>query len=87
MKNLLLGLAILPFVASGALASGQPLTDKQMDKVTAGHTLALVEVTDVSEIGINVGVAPVTPPASAGLLVGDVILPLTTIQVWWTAVP
>lgn len=86
MKRLLLGMAILPFVAGVALAA-QPLTDKQMDKVTAGHTLVLLERTDVSVVGINVGVAPVTPPASAGLLIGNVILPLTTIQVWWTAVP
>ncbi len=35
MKRLLLGLVVLPFVASGALA-GQPLTDQQMDRVTAG---------------------------------------------------
>lgn len=86
MKRLLLSLATLPFVAGVAFAA-QPLTDNQMDKVTAGHTLALVETTDVSVIGINVGVAPVVPPSSAGTLVGDVVLPLTTIQVWWTAVP
>ncbi|MGH7116613.1 MAG: hypothetical protein ACREE9_19210 [Stellaceae bacterium] len=86
MKQLLLGLATLPFVAGVAFAA-QPLTDNQMDKVTAGHTLTLLETTDVSVIGIRVGVAPVTPPASAGLLVGNVVLPLTTIQVWWTAVP
>ncbi len=39
MKRLLLGMAILPFVAGVALAA-QPLTDKQMDKVTAGHTFS-----------------------------------------------
>jgi len=83
MKKLLLGLAILPFATGVALAA-QPLTDKQMDKVVAGHTLALVETTDVSIIGINVGVPPVTPPAGAYL---NVVLPLTTIQVYSVIVP
>jgi hypothetical protein len=87
MKKLLLGLAILPFVAGAAFAAGQPLTDQQMDKVTAGHAVSLLEITDVSEVGINVGYAPVTPSSSNGTLVGDVVLPLTTLQVWWTVVP
>jgi hypothetical protein len=37
MKTLLIGLAALPFVASVAVA-GQPLTDQQMDRVTAGFS-------------------------------------------------
>jgi hypothetical protein len=85
MKKLLLGLAILPFAAGVALAT-QPLTDNQMDKVTAGHALALVETTDVSVVVVRVGVPPVTPPPG-NLTVGNVILPLTTIQVIWQAVP
>jgi len=36
MKKLLIALAALPFMA-GVAAAGQPLTDKQMDKVTAGY--------------------------------------------------
>lgn len=87
MKKLLLGLAILPFVAGVALAA-QPatdkqLTDQQMDKVTAGHTFAVIERTDVSIIGINVGVAPV---ACTSCYI-DVILPLTTLQVYSAVVP
>jgi len=35
MKKLILALAMLPLTA-GFAAAGQPLTDKQMDKVTAG---------------------------------------------------
>lgn len=85
MKKSLLGLAILPFLAGTALA-GQPLTDNQMDKVVAGHDLSLVETTDVTAIGINVNEPAVTPPTT-GTLVGDVVLPLTTIQVWWEAIP
>lgn len=37
MKKLFLALAALPFMA-GAAAAGQPLSDQQMDKVTAGFT-------------------------------------------------
>lgn len=37
MKKLLMALAALPFMA-GAAAAGQPLSDQQMDKVTAGFT-------------------------------------------------
>ncbi|MGH7116620.1 MAG: hypothetical protein ACREE9_19250 [Stellaceae bacterium] len=35
MRKLLFGLAVLPFLA-GVAAAAQPLTDAQMDKVTAG---------------------------------------------------
>jgi len=85
MKKLLLGLAILPLAAGVALAA-QPLTDKQMDNVVAGHDLSLVETTDVSLIVIRVNEPPVAPPAG-NLTVGNVILPLTTIQVIWQAIP
>jgi hypothetical protein len=37
MKNVLMALAALPFMAGVALA-GQPLNDRQMDQVTAGFT-------------------------------------------------
>jgi len=37
MKSFVIGLAALPFVAGVALA-GQPLTDQQMDRVTAGFS-------------------------------------------------
>ncbi len=35
MKKALMGLAVLPFLAGVAVA-GQPLSDQQMDRVTAG---------------------------------------------------
>ena len=85
MKRLLLALTILPFAAGVAVAA-QPLNDKQMDKVVAGHALSLVETTDVSLIVINVNEPPVTPPAG-NTTIGNVILPLTTIQVIWQAIP
>jgi hypothetical protein len=37
MRQFLFGLAALPFLANIALA-GQPLSDQQMDKVTAGDS-------------------------------------------------
>lgn len=37
MKKALMGLAALPFLAGVAFA-GQPLTDQQLDRVTAGFT-------------------------------------------------
>lgn len=83
MRKLLSGLAILPFVGGVALAA-QPLADNQMDKVVAGHDLSLVEMTDVSIIGINVNEPAVTPPAGTYL---NVILPLTTIQVYSAIIP
>lgn len=35
MKKVLMGLAVLPFL-TGVAAAGQPLTNQQMDRVTAG---------------------------------------------------
>jgi len=37
MKKVLVGLAALPLLA-GVAAAGQPLTDQQLDRVTAGFT-------------------------------------------------
>lgn len=86
MKKLLLGLAILPFVAGAALAA-QPLSDRQMDKVVAGHDLSLLETTDVSIIGIRVNEPVVTFPPGTAQPYLNVILPLTTIQVFSFVVP
>lgn len=49
MKRLLLGLAVLPFLAGISMA-GSPtvLTDKQMDKVTAGFDFREVDITNTS---------------------------------------
>jgi hypothetical protein len=68
MKSILYGLAALPFFAAVALA-GQPmqLSDKQMDKVTAGFEFNIIEVSNTSWIQvvaypITAG-APVACPA------------------------
>lgn len=55
MKKALMGLAVLPFLA-GVAAAGQPMSDQQMDRVTAGFTaLGLAEAEGlVGESGIVV---------------------------------
>jgi hypothetical protein len=47
MRTLLFGLAALPFLASITLAA-QPLTNEQMDKVTAGGTPIIVDTLSTS---------------------------------------
>ena len=55
MKGLLYGLAVLPFFAGIALA-GQPmqLSDKQMDKVTAGFSLCETDVSNTSWTQVSI---------------------------------
>ena len=53
MNKTLLGMAILPFLVSTALA-GQPLADKQMDKVTAGHDFQALELTNSTFVSIAI---------------------------------
>ncbi len=63
MNKLGLGFAILPFLAGGALA-GQPLTNTQMDKVTAGFDLRVEEQSDFSTVLLAINH---TPASCAGL--------------------
>jgi hypothetical protein len=55
MKKLLCGLAALPFLAGVALAD-QPmqLNDKQMDKVTAGFDLHVIERSNTSWTEVSI---------------------------------
>jgi hypothetical protein len=85
MKKTLMGMAILPFLA-GAAVAGQPLTDTQMDKVTAGHTLALAEFTNSTYVLIDIG-TPVATPPSGTVAVGAVVLPLASMAVQWGVIP
>ncbi|HJU19093.1 MAG TPA: hypothetical protein VJ770_21770 [Stellaceae bacterium] len=49
MKKLLLGLAVLPFLAGVSMAgSPTPLTNQQMDKVTAGFDFFELDITNTS---------------------------------------
>jgi hypothetical protein len=53
MKKALMGLAALPFLA-GVAAAGQPLTDQQLDRVTAGfHATSIADAQGlVGESGV-----------------------------------
>ena len=56
MSKLLFGLAALPFLA-GVASAGQPLTDTQMDVVTAGFS--------ATSLAMATSLGPVTTAASA----------------------
>jgi hypothetical protein len=85
MNKTLMGLAILPFLASTALA-GQPLTDKQMDKVTAGHDFQALELTNSTFVSVAIQEPTLAPPTGS-LIVGNVILPIASMQVVWGIIP
>ena len=57
MKKLLGAAAALPFLASVAFA-GQPLTDRQMDTVTAGFILEIRDETNFSATIVTVNTPP-----------------------------
>jgi hypothetical protein len=85
MKKTLIGLAILPFLA-GTVLAGQPLTDKQMDKVTAGHDFQALERTNSTFVSIAIETPLLAPPAGS-VTVGAVILPLASMAVVWGVIP
>ena len=72
MKKVLMGMAALPFLA-GAAAAGQPLTNQQMDRVTAGFTSVAIADAEglVGESGIvlttTATLSEVAPYATATL--------------------
>jgi hypothetical protein len=60
MRKLLLGLAVLPFLAGASVAGQpQPLTDQQMDKVAAGFDFQEIDVNNVGLTGVFVNKTPV----------------------------
>jgi hypothetical protein len=85
MKRTLMGMAILPFLAGIALA-GQPLTDKQLDKVTAGHAFQALELTNSTFVSVAIETPTLAPPAGS-LTVGTVILPIASMTVVWGIIP
>lgn len=85
MKKTLMGLVLLPFLACTALA-GQPLTDKQMDKVTAGHQFQALELTNSTFVTIAIE-TPVLAPPTGSVTVGAVVLPLASMVVGWGVIP
>ena len=72
MKKVLMGLAVLPFLA-GIAAAGEPLTNQQMDRVTAGfNALSIADAEGiVGESGIvlttTASLSQELPAASATL--------------------
>jgi hypothetical protein len=72
MKKVLMGLAALPFLA-GVAAAGQPLTDQQLDRVTAGFTATSIADAEgvVGESGVllvtTATLSQVSPLATARL--------------------
>jgi hypothetical protein len=85
MKRTLRGMAILPFLAGVALA-GQPLTDKQMDKVTAGHDFQALELTNSTFVSVAIENPTLAPP-SGSVTVGNVIIPIASMQIVWGIIP
>jgi hypothetical protein len=85
MKRTLMGMAILPFLAGIALAE-QPLTDKQMDKVTAGHDFQALELTNSTFVSVAIQEPTLAPPVGS-LIVGNVILPIASTQVVFGIIP
>jgi len=85
MNKTVMGLAILPFLAGTAFAA-QPLTDKQLDKVTAGHDFQSLELTNSTFVSIAIEEPTLAPPSGA-IIVGDVILPAASMQVVWGIIP
>jgi hypothetical protein len=74
MNKVLLGLAVLPFMA-GAASAGQPLSDTQMDRVTAGHTALASSVatalgssvaTQTLDLAVVARIATATSPGVGG---------------------
>jgi hypothetical protein len=80
MKKLLIGLAVLPFLAGVSLAAQPvPLSDTQMDAVTAGFDFLETEISNTSWVRVCPGTCylqvagtpwgPGTPPTLRSLQV------------------
>jgi hypothetical protein len=66
MKKLLLGLAVLPFLAGASVAGQpQPLTDQQMDKVAAGFDFTEIDINNLGAVSIQIN-DPANPPGGCG---------------------
>lgn len=85
MNKTLLGMAILPFLAGAAFAA-QPLTDKQMDKVTAGHDFTAAEFTNSTYVLIDIE-TPVQVPPTGTIPIGTVVLPAASMVIQWGIIP
>ncbi|HUK07869.1 MAG TPA: hypothetical protein VLX09_08390 [Stellaceae bacterium] len=85
MKNLLLGLAVLPFLASVSMAGHpQALTDPQMDKVAAGFDFDEYDTSNGGQVRVLVnepnlfpagGGCPINPSTSCFLSISGTKYP------------
>jgi len=76
MKRFLFGLAALPFLAGVSLAAEPvPLTDKQMDKVTAGFDFVEVSVQNLGTVILGIDVAPAACAAGTFLCIRGTAFP------------
>jgi hypothetical protein len=67
MKRFLYGLAALPFLAGVSLAADPvPLTDKQMDVVTAGFDFAETSIQNGGSFFVGINVPQTVPTCAAG---------------------
>jgi len=70
MKRFLFGLAALPFLAGVSLAADPvPLTDKQMDRVTAGFDFVEVDIQNGGTVAVGINVPPAGCAATAYLCI------------------
>jgi len=88
MKKLICSLAALPFLADAALAQPIQLTDRHMDRVSAGETLASIQISPSLVPGgslvakvqadailagvINQYLGPLTPRLAIAVVVGPI---------------
>lgn len=76
MKKLLLGLAVMPFLAGVSLAAQPaPLSDKQMDKVTAGFDFTELKIQNGGTVWVGINTAPTTILPGAYLNIVGTVYP------------
>jgi hypothetical protein len=85
MKKLLFGLAAVPLLASAAFAAGPtPLSDQQMDTVTAGHVFSVFQESNKFLVWVDID-QPRAPGAAAVSAAGgaaiDIIGPYNSLVV------
>ena len=76
MKRLLFGLAALPFLAGVSLAADPvPLSDKQMDTVTAGFDFRELDIQNGGSVWVGINVPKVTILAGSYLSIAGTAYP------------
>jgi hypothetical protein len=85
MKTLFFGLAAVPLLASVAFADGPaPLSDRQMDNVTAGHVFSVFEESNKFMVWVDIDQARApgaVAVSTAGAAAIDIIGPYSSLVV------